>query len=357
MVCEEDLIMCFGNSVPQAPQISAPPPAPEILDFIDEVSGTQTITVVGPDGKKRRVTQKLPRTPEEENRFRAGEELIRTSIDNLKQLYRYDPASMVSYAPFVETFANLNRERQEALGQIADIGNIAQDVDDFRQMQRTILDKELTRNRRITEENLSHSGLSGSSFGNDLRARLAEQEGIARQKGEVNALNYGEDLSGRRLDRNARAFALQETGRQARFDQAQLGYGLAKEHETDMERRRQNALAENQGLLGIGQNMVGADLNKSQGGRTGELSQNLFQAQANDSLGRYNAGVNAQMANYKMQMDQYNATPPTFGESLMNIGGRAAGAFAGGMGAQMGRDYAIPRKFSGTRPGVMYGGR
>lgn len=350
--------MCFGNSVPQAPQISAPPPAPEILDFIDEVSGTQTITVVGPDGKKRRVTQKLPRTPEEEQRFRAGEELIRTSIDNLKQLYRYDPASMVSYAPFVETFANLNRERQEALGQIADIGNIAQDVDDFRQMQRTILDKELTRNRRITEENLSHSGLSGSSFGNDLRARLAEQEGIARQKGEVNALNYGKDLAGRQLDQNAKAFGLQEIGRQARFDQAQLGYGLAKEHETDMERRRQNALAENQGLLGIGQNMVGADLNKSQGGNTAALSQNLFQAQANDSLGRYNAGVNAQMANYKMQMDQYNATPPTFGESLANVGMRMAGHALGGpmggqMGAQMGAQMSGPRR----QPGVMYGGR
>jgi len=351
--------MCFGNNnPPSAPQLAAPPPAPEILDFIDEISGTQTITVVGEDGKKRRVTQKLPLTPEEEQRLRAGQELMRTSLENIKQLYRYDPASMVSYAPFIETFANLNRERQEALGQIADIGNIAQDVDDFRQMQRTIMDEEFSANRKMTEENLAHAGRSGGSFANDLRARLAKQEALGRQQGEVNALNYGEDLSARRLDKNARAFGLQEIGRGARLDQAQTGYALAKEHEADIERRRQNAIAENQGLLGIGQNIVGSELNKNQGGKTAELANQTFQMQANDSLARYNAGVNAQMANYKMQMDQYNATPPTFGESLAKTGfqlaGRAIGGLGGGqVGTQMANNMYKPRQ----QPGVMYGGR
>lgn len=356
MVCEEDLIMCFGNNEPPAaPIIAAPPAAPEILDFIDEISGTQTITVVGPDGKKRRVTQKLPRTPEEEQRFRAGEELVRTSVENLKQLYQYDPASMVSYAPFIETFANLNGERQEALGQIANIGNIAQDVDNFRQMQRTMMDEEFATNRRVTEENLAHSGRSGGSFANDLRARLAKQEGLARQQGEVNALNYGEDLSSRRLDRNARAYALQETGRQARFDEAQLGYGLAKGHEADMEKRRQNALAENQGLLGIGQGIIGADLNKAQGGQTGQQALGMFQAQANDSLGRYNAGVNAQMANYKMAMEEYKAQPPTFAENLARVGAHGLKAYFGGQaGGQFGGGGMQPGQIY---PGYMYGGR
>ena len=125
--------MCFGgnDSPPAAPYIPPPPPPPEILDVIDQITGTQSIVVTGADGKKRRIMSRLPRTPEEEAKYKAAEELIGSSMKNIRQLYKYDPKSMVDFAPLIETFSNLNRERMDALGQIANIGNIEQDIADF----------------------------------------------------------------------------------------------------------------------------------------------------------------------------------------------------------------------------------
>lgn len=330
--------MCFGNdSPPPPPQIAPPPPAPELLDFIDEISGTQTITVVGADGKKQRVTKRLPRTAEEEQRFQAGEQLVSSALRNIKELYRYDPASVVDYAPLVQTFANINRDRMENLSKVADIGNIEEEINDFKLMQNTLMEQEFAIQNRTTEDRLAHAGRSSGTFAEEGRAALARNQDLTRMQGNINAANYGEDLAARRLNRNKQAFGLNEMGRQAQLQEAQTKYALAKEHESDMERRRMMAIEENKGLLGIGSNMIGQDLNKALTGKTAELANQTWQMQANDSLGRYNADVNRQMANYKMQMDAYNAEPPSFGESAMNLVGRGAGAyFTGGM-SEMGR--------------------
>lgn len=46
--------MSFGNDDPPQYQYVEPPPREEIMDVIDEITGVQSITVTGPDGKKRR---------------------------------------------------------------------------------------------------------------------------------------------------------------------------------------------------------------------------------------------------------------------------------------------------------------
>ena len=91
-----------GRRPPEAPQMPAQQAAPELMDIVDELSGVQTITVTGPDGKKRRVTQRLPLTPQEEQTLNQAKNLMNTAVNNIQRLYKYDPASVANYQPFIQ---------------------------------------------------------------------------------------------------------------------------------------------------------------------------------------------------------------------------------------------------------------
>lgn len=341
--------MCFGNDSPPpaAQMIAAPPPPPEFMDFFDEVSGVKTVVVTGPDGKKRRVTSRLPRTPEEERKYQMAEQLIPTLMDNLKALNRYDPESLVDFAPLVHTFANISNERMQALGQIANIGNIQQDVADFRAMQNTLLGEEFNIKNRELNENLAQKGRGGGTYAAEARAALARNEAMARQQGDIQANIYGEDLASRRLDRNTQAFNLQEMGRQGQLQSAQGQYALSKEHEADMERRRQIAIQDNRNMLGVASGIVGQDLERALQSRAVEQSLQTYGAEAADSMNRYNADVNRQKANYAMAMEEYKAQPPTFGEVALNLGAQGGMAYLSGGRSMMGNS---PFNGSGTNP-------
>ncbi len=319
--------MCFGNdSPPPPPQLPPPPPPPEIMDVIDEISGTQSVIVTGADGKKRRVTSRLPRTPEEEQRFKAAEELIKSSMENIQTLYQYAPESLVDFAPIVNTFANINRERMESLGKIANIGNIQEDINRFKEMQSTLIDEQFNLRERSNEERLAHSGRGSGTYAAESRAAMARAQGLARMEGDAKANIYGEDLASKRLNRNKEAFNLEEMGRQGQLQSVQGQYALAKQHEADMEQRRLRAVEENKGLLSIGSGITGADLAKAMSNDNAGISLNTFNAQAGDSMNRYNADINRQKANYAMAMEDYKAQPPTFGEWALNTAGTVGGA-------------------------------
>lgn len=328
-----------SESPPAAPQIAAPPPAPEIMDIIDEITGVKSVVTTNAQGRKQRVTSRLPRSPEEEARFKMGEQLIATSMKNMSDLYKYDPSSSVDYAPIIETFANINQETAQALGQIADIGNIEQEVENFKQMNRTLMEENFSNENRRNESNLSHSGLGKSTYAAESRAAIARNQNIARQQGEVQSSIYGEDLASKRLDRNAQAFGLQQMGRNARMQEAETAYGLAKDYESDVEARRRAAIEENKGLMGVGSAVTGQDLEKSMKNNTAELSLQTFNSQAQDSMNRYNADVNRQQANYQMAMDAYKAKPPSFAESMVGVAGRLGGSYIGGRLGEMGRRH------------------
>lgn len=69
----------FSPKVPAAPT----PPPMEYMDSRDEVSGTETVWVTGPDGKKTAVTRRLPLTPEQQE---AEANLQRIMDENLKRI-------------------------------------------------------------------------------------------------------------------------------------------------------------------------------------------------------------------------------------------------------------------------------
>jgi len=318
--------MSFGNDDPPAvPQYVAPPAPEEIMDVIDEITGTQSITVIGPDGKKRRKIERLPRTPEEQERFALGEELMTKSINNIKDLYQYNPENVINFEPLLRTFANLNDERANALGQVANIGNIREDIQAFKDMQGALDDDMFRRQNREMEENLGRKGLSDSYAGQEARAFAARNENLYRKQSELNANQYGEDLASKRLGRNAQAFALDETGRAGRLSAAEAEYQLRKDQQADIENKRQTAIGENMNLLKVGSGITRQDLDKALATQAPQIANQTFQMQNADSLQRYTAGVNARNAAYDRERNAYDQRPPTFTDMALRTGAHLLG--------------------------------
>jgi hypothetical protein len=308
-----------GREPPKAPDIPKAPAPQEIMDVIDEIAGAQAINVVGADGKKRRVIKRLPRTKEEEALYQQGEQMMAVALNNIKELYHYDPSSVVDFAPIIETFANLNQERADNLAQIADFGTIQQDIADFRQMQSSLMDERFLRDKNMLEEQLAHTGHADSTVGREERNLLKRNQTLAAQEADLNALQFGEGLADTRLNRNTNIFNLKEADRAGRLQAAQLQYELEQQKKADVEQLRQNALNENQNQLQIGANLVGNDLNKAMGNQANQQALQQMQVANQAQLGHYNANVNAIKAGYDMQMQQFNAKPLGFGDALKRL--------------------------------------
>ena len=117
---------------PEVPQLPPQPTPVELMDIIDEVSGVQTITTTGADGKKRRITQRLPLTPQEQAILSQAENLMAKAVNNIETLYQYDPSSVANYQPFIQAFSDINEERATDLAQIGNFADIGQKVEAFR---------------------------------------------------------------------------------------------------------------------------------------------------------------------------------------------------------------------------------
>lgn len=318
--------MCFGNDdAPQMQAIPNPPPEKEMMDFISHITGTQSVTVTGPDGRKQRLTTRLPRTPEQQEALEAGQDLLITSMKDIQQLFRYNPQSVISFAPLVNTFANMDRERLQDLGQIANIGNIQQDIADFKNMQRTMIDEQFDIQQQANEERLAHSGRGAGTYAAESRAALTRARALAQMEGAAKATGYAEDLAAKRLGTNKTAFGLREAGRQGTLQSAQTDYALQKSDEQEQEARRQQAIQERMGQFNVGSNVVKYDDWKALQDKTHENSLNTYLAENNVQNTRYGHQVGAIQANNQMQMDAYRNKPPSWGEIAFNTAGTLGG--------------------------------
>lgn len=362
----------FRDDPPDPPDIPPPPEPQEILDVIDEISGTKMVTVTGADGKKRRVVSKLPRTPQEDAFFKQGEELMASSLRNLKTLYAQNPSQVVDFSPIVKTFADINKERMTDLGQIANFGNIAKDVEDFKVMQDGLVTQEYDRLNRAAEQKLAERGHYNSTAGDAFRSQLIRDQGLARQQADVNARLYGDQLAGAQLNRNAQAFGLREQGRQGRLQGAQSAYGLEQQQKADLDQAHQRQVGQELSKLEIGSGLRASDNNKAMQTKAPGIALNEFNAVNQDAMNRYNANVNAIASNYQNQLGHYNAKPPGFMESItdlgLSVGGMALGSYLGGGGigsalggavgaGSMGALSAMSApSFTSFTPSVMYPG-
>lgn len=318
-----------GRSTPQAPQLPPQPPAPELMDFLDEISGVQTITTTGPDGKKRRVTQRLPMTPQEQQILDQAERLINQSVTNIERLYQHDPASVVNYQPFIQAFTSINNERMQDLAQIGNFKDIAEKVEQFRTINKNLAMREFESKRRASEEIFARRGISKGTEASEYRAAMAREQELLGQQLDVNAENYGEDLAARRLGREKELYNTRETGRQGRLQEAEVAYNLERQKEQDIKDIRQNSINENLGLMELGQNIQGKGQKSELGLQGNNAALGVFNAQAANQNQR-DANNIARITNqYGLDMQQHNATPARFGQKILDLGLATAGQVAG----------------------------
>ena len=330
--------MCFGNDdPPPVPYIPPVPPPQEMLDVIDEVTGTQTITVLGANGKKQRLIQKLPRTQEEEEFFKMIGDITNSAIKNIKELSASDPGQLVDFAPFVETLNLLNEERSQDMAELTKFPDFNAYVSEFKDMQKLIIDEEYTRASTMLEERLAHTGRSQGTTAREERNLLTRHAAEARQKANVDAQLYGEQLKSADITNRTNAYHLREATRQGRLSVASGDYELKKDFAAQLERRRANLLGEQYGLLHTTTGIQKADTNKALSTMAPNMALGEFAATNNNALNYYNAGVDRLTKQHRMEMDAHNARGPGFGQSLLQLGGMGIGAYLGGpMGAMVG---------------------
>ncbi len=315
---------------PESPSLPAQQAAPELMDVIDELSGVQTITVTGVDGRKRRVTQRLPLTPQEQQTLDQAKNLMNTAVNNIQRLYQYDPTTVVNYQPFIQAFSSINQERMRDLGQIGDFKDIAEKVEQFKNLNNDLTMRAFDENQRMTEESLARRGLQRSTEATEHRAAMARERALLGQQSNIAAQNYGEDLKNRQLDRESRVYGLREEGRNARLQEAEAGYTLEQQRVADLENVRQNAINENVNMLNVGQGVTGQDTQRAQLGLEGNRNAiAMFGQQATNQNQRYANEVNRVQGQHAMNLEQFRATPARFGQQLRDVGLAAAGQAAG----------------------------
>lgn len=333
----------FNSRRPPAPPALPPQPTPpEVLDIIDELNGTETITAVGPDGRKRRITRRLPLTPEEQAIANQSQNLMRQAISNIETLYQYNPNAVVDYQPFINTFAEINQERVNDLAQIGNFADIANQVQRFRDINRNLVNREFDRQQRYNENILAKRGLSNSSLAAETRANLSAERALAEGQLDINANIYGENLANAQLTRERNLYDTREAGRQGRLQQASTGYNLAQQHATDLENRRQQAINENMNFLNIGQNNLNNQFQRSALGLQAEgLAQRTALGQASNQNQRYANDINRLMSQHQLNMQAFNNQPVSFGQRLADLGvgfvGQGIGNFLGNVGSSFGR--------------------
>lgn len=324
--------MCWGDDAPEMQAIPNQPSEKEMMDFFNHITGTQTVTVTGADGKRQRITTKLPTTPEEQRAVQAGKDLVITSLEDLQNLYKYDPRSVISYAPLVQAASNLNHETLQDLGQFANLGDIDQKKQQFREMNRTLVDEQFAMDRMANEERLAHSGRGSGTYAAESRAAMSRAQGLARAEGDARAVMGAEDYAAKRLGTDTQAFGLRQGGRENTLGTVKAEYGLNKADEQDQNQRRLQAIQERGNQFKVGMDVRKYNDWLALQGNTQQDALNTYQAENAVQNQRYGMQVNAIQANNKAKMDEYNNRAPSFGEWAMGTAGRLGGAWlSGGM--------------------------
>ena len=326
--------MCFGgnDSPPPAPNYPPVPPPEELMDVIDHITGTQTITVLGADGKKKRVIERLPRTPEEQQLYDQAGDLMTRAVTEMQRLNEYDPSALIDFAPFVQVMNDLNTERRHDMEELAHVPDFNRTVQNFKDMNKRILEEEFTRQQNEGQEYLNRRGYGDSTAAIEMRNTLGKNRAQALEESHVRGDLYGEQLKAADLANRQTTYNLREQGRTGQLQRAHLEHQLKLDQKTQLDAARQQALQNQSGLFNVGAGIRGEETNKALASRAPELANTIFQQSNMDSLNRHATQINQINAQYQNQLAHDQATPPSFGDTLLNLGGKAGMMYAtGGM--------------------------
>jgi hypothetical protein len=334
-----------GEDPPDAPEIPKPEELkPEdMIDVIDQITGVQSIYTTGSDGRRQRVISRLPRTPEEEQLYSQAGALISSALTNLNELYQREPEIVQDYQPLINAFAGLDDERVRDLSSVANLGNIQQEIDSFKQIQNNLVNEEIRRINLDQENKLAQRGHFSSSAGNDLRAQLAREEVLARQQVDLNTRAYGEDLADQRFNRQLQGYGLREADRQQRLNQAVMAHDLERQRVEENNAQTQTLVNNNLSQLQTGLNLQGRDQNIAMSSQAPNLAIDQFNAQQNAMNQNYNNALNRANLTYNQQLSQHQMRGPTAQQSAANLGAGLLGMYLGGWAGAAGQAMGSAR--------------
>lgn len=324
----------LGRSGHRNQEMPAAPKPEDVMDVVDRIAGTQSITRVGANGKKQRVIERLPRTAQEEAIYREAGNIMTNTLRNIQNLYNVDPNAAMNYAPFVNTIQGLQQERSADVARLINMPDFAQFAQDFKTTEQANIREQFGEARNQTQSQLAGMGYgTDSTAWQNAQAAINAEESKASRGLDVRSKLAGQQYAQQELQNRIMGYTMGEHGRQDRQQAAATELGIQREQLNEREANRQRRVAEQAGLLQNAAAIRGEDASVAARTVAPQLQQDMYRNQ----LAAHGADVNAIMYN--------NANrAPTFGE----IAGNTLGYF-GGQGLQRAFDATAPQANAGGR--------
>ena len=319
------------HPLPQMPTMS------ELMDAFDHIAGVQTIKTKGPDGKNKLVTSRLPRTKEETERFEKLGNTIKNAFLSMEQLIQYDPLKTVDYAPFLSIINKVNSERGADMAALSNLPDFNKYVNDFKEVGNTIIQDEFKKAENENKAYLANRGYADSSAAIAMRNSLVSEKAKALAQNDLSGNLYGQQLQAADQVNRSNEFGFREKGRIGQLQSAEAEHQLNLGQFNQLNAGRQTGLQNQSSMLGLADAVVDRDKRYAMTSQTANQANKIMNQENAQKLGWYNAEANNVNQANNLAIQQHNNRGPSFGQSLMQLGGMGIGAYFGGpMGGMFG---------------------
>jgi len=321
--------VCFSSRKSSPPPAAASPPTPrEISDFVNEITGTAFKKMTLPNGSTEYRTIRHPRPPKQQEFFNLAENMLSESLRSMKELFAYNPDSIPSYTPLINSLNALSAEQKADLEKVSSFEGFGKEVALFKELAAQKLEQEQYNERQLLEEQLARRGLSNSSIGASQRAALQAQQQLAKQQSEASSIIQAEEVARTKQENRLVGYHERQLARENEANIAQTQYNLAMQQDQLKEERRLQAVQEQQNLLNTSRGILQQDIDNALRGEQNAL--NLMNSHNQANLNAYTAGENAKAVNYQQQLEYQKSKAPSFGDFLLKTAGTGLGYAMGG---------------------------
>ncbi len=328
----------FGEKKSEPVQLPKPPAEKPFIDFMDQIAGVKLVDATDPvTGKKMRVVQRLPRSKEDQQFYDLAGQLLGRAMKEMGTLYQNDPQQIVHFAPFVEAINVLNQERGGDIARLTNLPDFTRYVDEFKDMQFTLLDDAFKRQENAQQETLNRSGYGhGSTASAEFKAALASERALADQQVGLQAREFAEGLYDRDLSRRTGEYGLRENTRQNRFADLQARFGLQKDYAGQLIGQEDRQMGHKGALFDVGNKIRTDDFAKAD-------ARPLLQAQIQDYVAKnnrenqiYSTQVHGALGKGGIDAQRFRDRRKGFGERFGDFAMDGFNSFVGGFGKTLG---------------------
>ena len=211
-----------GIATPPPP--SPPPNEHDIVDYVNELTGTRTYEMPTGDGRVnkdgiplKKVTTSL--VSRDQGEFAIAEQIKRemsSMIRNVQELGKYNPSYTAPFAGFINRLQELDHAQMQDIMNVTDRTEINRIKNTFADYHKTLNEQNFNQQGMNLGNQLGAMGHVNTPFAIEQRARLEREKTIANQGIDLQAEQYGQQLYQNRLqDYGVRQQARQQQGQTA----------------------------------------------------------------------------------------------------------------------------------------------